>query len=99
MRWNLKEAVSKSLVRRTEITYKARLREISWQKATNNYLKLKSKTSAFCNTTVHIYRKTFASELYSKTKNVKIVSILLGHANTAVTEKYYLVDDIDDIKY
>ena len=28
MRWNLKEAVSKSLVRRTEITYKARLREI-----------------------------------------------------------------------
>ena len=30
-RWNLKEAVSKSLVRRTEITYKARLREISWQ--------------------------------------------------------------------
>ena len=39
MRWNLKEAVSKSLVRRTEITYKARLREISWLKATksNNY--------------------------------------------------------------
>ena len=33
MRWNLKEAVSKSLVRRTEITYKARLREISWLKA------------------------------------------------------------------
>ena len=32
-RWNLKEAVSKSLVRRTEITYKARLREISWLKA------------------------------------------------------------------
>ena len=30
MRWNLKEAVSKSLVRRTEITYKARLRETSW---------------------------------------------------------------------
>ena len=39
MRWNLKEAESKSLVRRTEITYKARLREISWLKATksNNY--------------------------------------------------------------
>ena len=39
MRWNLKEAVSKSLVRRTEITYKARLREISWQNTTksNNY--------------------------------------------------------------
>ena len=39
MRWDLKEAVNKSLVRRTEITYKARLREISWQIATksNNY--------------------------------------------------------------
>ena len=39
VRWNLKEAVSKSLVRRTEITYKARLREISWLEATksNNY--------------------------------------------------------------
>ena len=39
VRWNLKEAVSKSLVRRTEITYKARLREISWHEATksNNY--------------------------------------------------------------
>ena len=39
MRWNLKEAVSKSLVRRTEITYKARLRGTSWHKATksNNY--------------------------------------------------------------
>ena len=33
MRWNLKEAVGKSLVRRTEIAYKARLREISWLKA------------------------------------------------------------------
>ena len=33
MRQNLKEAVSKSLVRRTEITYKARLRGISWLKA------------------------------------------------------------------
>ena len=35
----MKEAVSKSLVRRTEITYRARLREISWHKATksNNY--------------------------------------------------------------
>ncbi len=39
VRWNLKEDVSKSLVRRTGITYKARLREINWRKATksNNY--------------------------------------------------------------
>ena len=34
VRWNLKEAVSESLVRRTEIAYKARLRVISWQRTT-----------------------------------------------------------------
>ena len=37
MRWNLKEAVSKPLVRRTEITYKARFRQISWQNAVKSY--------------------------------------------------------------
>ncbi len=30
VRWNLKEAEGKSLVRRTEIAYKARFRETSW---------------------------------------------------------------------
>ena len=33
MRWNLKEAVGKPPVRRTEITYKARFRQISWPQA------------------------------------------------------------------
>ena len=39
MRWNLKEAVGKPLVRRREITYKARFRQISWQRAakSDNY--------------------------------------------------------------
>ena len=37
MRWNLKEAVSKPLVRRTEITYKARFRQISWHVAVKSY--------------------------------------------------------------
>ena len=48
MRWNLKEAVSKSPVRRTEITYKARLREISWHKTTksDNYHLSSSKVDA-----------------------------------------------------
>ena len=48
VRWNLKEAVSKSLVRRTEITYKARLREISWLKAT------KSNNYHFCSSRVNV---------------------------------------------
>ena len=37
MRWNLKEAVGKPLVRRTEITYKARFRQISWHVAVKSY--------------------------------------------------------------
>ena len=52
-----------------------------------------------CETTVHVYRKTFASETYRRTKNIKLISILLGHSSTAVTEKYYLVDDLQDIEY
>ncbi|MCM1236434.1 MAG: site-specific integrase [Ruminococcus flavefaciens] len=57
------------------------------------------RAGAHCKTTVHIYRKTFASEKYRKTKNVKLVSLLLGHASTTITEKYYLVDDMKDIEY
>lgn len=49
--------------------------------------------------TVHTYRKTFASVLYHKTKDVLLVSKLLGHATTAITVQYYLVDDIEDMQY
>lgn len=52
-----------------------------------------------CETTVHVYRKTFASETYRRTNNVKLVSILLGHSSTAVTEKHYLVDDMQEIEH
>lgn len=57
------------------------------------------RAGCHCTTTVHVYRKTFASETYKRTGNVKLVSILLGHSSTAVTEKYYLVDDMKDIEY
>ena len=48
VRWNLKEAVSESLVRRTEIAYKARLRVISWQRTakSNNYHVCRSRVNA-----------------------------------------------------
>ncbi len=52
-----------------------------------------------CKTNVHCYRKTFASNIYRRTGDVKVVSILLGHASTAVTEKYYLIDDMQDVAY
>ena len=57
------------------------------------------RAGVHCKTTVHIYRKTFASDTYRRTGNIKLVSILLGHANTAITEKFYLVDDMKDIEY
>lgn len=49
--------------------------------------------------TVHVYRKTFASIMYKKTKDVLMVSKLLGHAKTDMTVQYYLIDDIDDMQY
>lgn len=51
------------------------------------------------NATVHIYRKTFASITYRRTNDILLVSRLLGHADTETTIKYYLVDDIEDMKY
>ena len=57
------------------------------------------RAECHCVTTVHIYRKTFATEEYRRTGNIKYVSILLGHSSTAVTEKYYLVDDLKAIEY
>lgn len=49
--------------------------------------------------TVHVWRKTFASIMYKKTKDVLMVSKLLGHAKTDMTVQYYLIDDIDDMQY
>lgn len=58
-----------------------------------------ARGNCHCSTTVHVFRKTFASEEYKRTKDVKYVSILLGHSSTAVTEKFYLVDDLQDVAY
>lgn len=60
---------------------------------------LGQRAGCHCETTVHVFRKTFASEEYRRTKNVKYISIILGHSSTAVTEKYYLVDDLKDIEH
>ena len=49
--------------------------------------------------TVHVFRKSFASVLYRKTKDVLLVSKLLGHSKTDMTVQYYLIDDIDDMQY
>ncbi|MCM1194134.1 MAG: tyrosine-type recombinase/integrase, partial [Acetatifactor muris] len=48
--------------------------------------------------TVHVYRKTFVTVMYRKTKNILMVSKLAGHSGTDTTIKYYLVDDLDDMQ-
>mgnify|MGYP004670534529 FL=1 len=45
--------------------------------------------------TVHVYRKSFASREYARTNDILYVSRRLGHANTGVTEKYYICDDVE----
>lgn len=57
------------------------------------------KAGCHCPTTVHVFRKTFASEEYKRTGNIKYISIVLGHSSTAVTEKFYLIDDMKDIEH
>lgn len=49
--------------------------------------------------TVHVYRKTFASVLYRKTGDVLLVSKLLGHAKPDMTVQYYLIDDIEEMQH
>ena len=49
-------------------------------------------------TTVHVFRKTFASRMYLKTKDIVFVSKLLGHSSTAITVEYYLCEDIAEMK-
>ncbi len=58
-----------------------------------------SRAHCHVRATVHVYRKTFASILYRKTENVLLVSKLLGHVKTDTTIKYYLVDDMDEMKH
>ena len=57
------------------------------------------RAECHCQTTVHVFRKTFSTFEYRRTGDIKYVSILLGHSSTAVTEKYYLIDDMKDIEY
>ncbi len=81
MRWNLKEAVSKSPVRRTEITYKARLREISWQRTT------KSNNYHFCSSRVNV-ADTAGKSSISKDENEDIVKE--DNENIALSDLRYL---------
>jgi len=50
-------------------------------------------------TTVHVYRKTFASITYDKSNDILLVSKLLGHGTTNVTERCYVCESKEIIKH
>jgi integrase len=45
----------------------------------------------------HSLRRTKAAEMYRQTKNIKAISLRLGHRNPAVTAEYLGVDDYDSL--
>ncbi len=47
---------------------------------------------------VHIFRKTFATNLSAAGVPIEVIKELLGHANIAVTEKNYVTIDQDKVK-
>lgn len=49
-------------------------------------------------TTVHLYRKTFATGMYRKMSDLKAVAYLLGHKNTSTTDGYYIKTDLKQIE-
>jgi site-specific recombinase XerC len=48
--------------------------------------------AAGCPFTAHQIRHRFATHMLDKTKNLRLVQVLLGHANVATTEIYTLID-------
>lgn len=49
--------------------------------------------------TVHLFRKTFATQLYNNGCEITIISKLLGHTSTRMTLEYYLHLDSSSVKY
>ena len=45
----------------------------------------------------HSLRRTKAAEMYRQTKNIKAISLRLGHSNPSVTAEYLGIDDADSL--
>lgn len=58
---------------------------------------LEAKVIKHC--TVHLFRKTFATMLFSNGCDITTISKLLGHSSTETTITYYLTIDKEDVKY
>lgn len=49
--------------------------------------------------TVHLFRKSLATILFSKGCDITTIAKILGHSSTETTLKYYLTLDKEDVKY
>lgn len=48
--------------------------------------------------TVHLFRKTLASRLFQSNMDLAKIALILGHASTSTTVRYYISFDKNDIK-
>lgn len=51
------------------------------------------------NCTVHLFRRTFATQLHEKGVKLEYIKELLGHASTSTTEHHYVSISLSDIEY
>lgn len=72
------------------------MRKGSIEKLIQKYCR-KAKINRHCS--VHLFRKTMATRLYSHGMDISIIAQILGHASCKTTEKYYLSFMERDIRY
>lgn len=73
------------------------------KRATNNTIqkhlqRVAGKSDIEKRVTVHLFRKTLASRLFQSNMDLAKIALILGHASTATTVKYYISFDKNDIK-
>lgn len=73
-----------------------RMQNGSIQKLIQKYCD-KAKINRQCS--VHLFRKTMATRLYSRGMDISLIAQILGHSSVKTTEKYYLSFQEKDIYY
>ena len=61
--------------------------------------KIGERVGCHSKTTVHLYRKTLGTMMNSKTGDMHMTMYTLGHASIAITEKYYVSNNEEDMAY
>lgn len=78
--------VAKGSKRATNTTIQRHLQRITASGGVNKHV------------TVHLFRKTLASRLFQGNMDVAKIALILGHASTSTTVRYYISFDKNDIK-